>query len=151
MSRTPSDKLPSDKLMRFAGALRTLVDNERRLRKLRPAPPAIPHDLAEFVADAIERRLAGQCASLDQALGLARPRGRPKLNGSAAKNYALARKIFWLRWGRVDAATGNPLPPLPWIALAERFDKDPRELQRILARYRERIVAELADAVQDGR
>ena len=143
-------RTPSDKLRRFVSELRQLVDRERRLRKVRPAPPAIAHDLAEFVADAIERRLAGACTSLDQALGLTRPRGRPKLTGSNARNYELARKIFWLRWGRIDAATGKQLPPLPWSALARQFDMDPRELQRILARYRERIVAELTDAVRDG-
>ena len=63
---------------------------------------------------------------------------------------SLARKIFWLRWGGIDPATGEPLPPLPWTALAERFDMDPRELQRILDRYRERIVEELTDAVRHG-
>jgi hypothetical protein len=114
-----------------------LATKEAIWRKSHPFPPSISDELVEFIAGGIEKYLKGECQSLDRAFGLARGRGKPKLPFGQGKNFELAKKIFWLQY-----------QGLSWKKIGDQLDKDPRELQRILDRYRDAVMADLLDALK---
>lgn len=67
-------------LSSFAEQLRLLIDTERRQRALKPFPPSISDDAADYVLTSLEAFEREPDKGLDRAFGLVR-RGRPVGSG----------------------------------------------------------------------
>ena len=117
-----------DQLECFAKAIKRLVREESR----HPDPPSthlIPHDLAYWFVKATKHFLDGDVESLDRALGLRRPRGRP-VDPNKRKNFDVAEKALWRKMrGRTWLEINNEI-------FADRAEPpDERHIRTLVARY----------------
>ena len=125
----PPPAIVREYLAELASALPHLVEHEKRLKASgRTFAATISAGAAEIVLAALAKFEAGE--RLDRAFGLT-PRGRPPLKGPEAKNYKLAKDVFWMRMENVD-----------WKVIARRCGRNIRYLQRLMEQYKDDIIAE---------
>ena len=135
----PSPEIVRKYLAELASALPHIVEHEKRLKESgRIFAPTISLPAAEFVLAALAEFEAGE--SLDHAFGLVR-RGPPIKSGPEAKNYKMAKEIFWKRHAE---------HPPSWIDLAEVYDRGVRYLQKLVERYAPDIIAEAITAINSA-
>ena len=136
----PSPVIARKHLARLASDLRGLVEREEKLRALgKKFPPTIAPPVAQFVLAALSEFEADGGRSLDRAFGLVR-RGPRIKSGPVAKNYQMAKEIFWKRLQDDQS----------WIKLAEVYYRDVRYLQRLVERYKDDIIAEATVAINSA-
>jgi hypothetical protein len=122
-----------DRLECFVEALENLILEEMR-HSDRPSAHYIPHDLARWFLEAAKRFLNGDVESLDRALGLLRPPGRP-VDPNKSKNLDLAEPALMRRLqGKTWAEINNE-------AFADRAEPpDERYIRTLVARYKQLII-----------
>ena len=122
MSRDP-------RFERLVKAIERLVREEKR-HSDPPSAHHIPHDLAYWFVEAAKRSLNGDVESLDRALGLLRPPGRP-VDPNKSKNLDLAEIALMRRMqGRTWAEINNEV-------FADRAEPpDERYIRTIVDRYK---------------
>ena len=117
-----------DRLEYLANAIKRLVREENR-HSDPPSAHYIPHDLAHWFLVAANRFLNGDVESLDRALGLVRPPGRP-VDPNKSKNLDLAEMALTLRmqgktWAEINSKVFEDRAEPP----------DERYIRSIVARY----------------
>lgn len=123
-----------DKLKRLADDLAELAERERLINKSGNAPPSIPTATLQWFVAAVSAYLQNKHHSLDQALGLTSPRGRPKAAPEGDK-YERARAVWHMR----------EFEEKSWYEIADHFPEvDESTLREELSRYRSDIIAEFA-------
>jgi hypothetical protein len=122
-----------DRLECLAKAIKRLIREENR-HSDPPSTHYIPHDLAYWILEAIKRFLNGDVETLDRALGLLRPPGRP-VDPNKSKNFDLAELALMRRMqGKTWAEINNE-------AFADRAEPpDERYIRTLVARYKPLIL-----------
>ena len=99
-----------------------------------PSAHYIPHDLARWFLEAAKGFLNGDVESLDRALGLVRPRGRP-VDPNKSKNLGLA-EIALMR--KLQGKTGAEINNEVFAKRAEPPDE--RHIRTIVDRYKPLVI-----------
>jgi len=125
--------MSTDRLKGFVEAVENLLLEEGRHSDPSSAH-YIPHDLAQWFLEAAKRVLNGDVESLDRALGLLRPPGRPA-DPNKSTNFDLAEKALMLRmqgklWAEIneEVYADRPEPP------------DERYIRTLIGRYKPLIM-----------
>ena len=141
--KQPPPEIVRKHLAELASALPLIVEHERRLKETgRIFAPTISPRAAEFVQAALAEFKAAGGKSLDRAFGLTR-RGAPIKSGREAKNYELAKEVFW-RWHLAEAGHKGH----SWKHISRSCGgRSERYLRRLMERYAPDIIAEASERV----
>jgi hypothetical protein len=108
---------------------------QAHLAEYRPHETFVSADLMRWFVGAATDHLAGK-RGLEQALGLARTRGRPQDKDGEGRYFTLALKVYDMR------ATG-----LSWSKIADELDYEAKEIRDIYARNEPAVLKYIARSV----
>jgi hypothetical protein len=129
-SKSPSS--PEEARDRLADLVHQM---QTHLAEFQPHETFVSADMMRWFVGAATDHLAGK-RGLEQALGLARTRGRPKDKGGEGRYFTLALKVYNMR------ATG-----LSWSKIAAGEDYELKEIRDIYARNEPAVLKHIARSV----
>jgi hypothetical protein len=131
-SKLPSN--PEEAKRRLADLVRQM---QSHLAEYQPHETFVSADLMRWFVGAANDHLAGK-RSLEQALGLARNRGRPKDKDGEGRYFTLALEVHDLK------------KRLSWSKIVDKLDVESKDLRDIYARNEPAVLKHVAKRVSIG-